>query len=108
MSQHTGWFFFPWQYHGVELTADVDPTSGSLSLTFDIEGSGFGAILATTSPADDGLAQLLTFMKQLTATPLASFSWEWNVRAKGDSSRFCSSQPAGLSSSSMLLSPCCD
>ncbi len=36
------------QYHGVQLNPTV--AGGQLTLSFDIEGSGFGAVLATAAP----------------------------------------------------------
>ncbi len=64
-------------YHGVELTPQ---TRGSRrTLAFDIEAKGYGAILASKTPADASMRELMAKMKQMTAAPLASFSHEWKV-----------------------------
>jgi formylglycine-generating enzyme required for sulfatase activity len=63
-------------WHGVELKPIVN--GDSLTLSFDIEASGFGAILATPSQ-DAGLDALLREMKQLNSVRLDSFSKSWVV-----------------------------
>ena len=62
-------------YHGVELKPVAE--GGRLVLSFLIEGKGYGAILATKVEPDTGLQSLLAKMKQMTGTPLASYSHEW-------------------------------
>jgi len=64
-------------YHGVELKPKAG--DGRLVLSFAIEGKGFGAILATNSEPDASLQSLLPKMKQMTSTPLASYSHDWKV-----------------------------
>lgn len=64
-------------YHGVELVPERRGEAEVLS--FDVEGKGFGAVLATPDPALRGtLPALLARMKALTSQPLAAFSRAWN------------------------------
>lgn len=65
-------------YHGVELKTQARP-GGRTVLAFSIEAKGYGAILATNSAPDQKLMALMSKMKELTATPLASYSHEWKV-----------------------------
>ena len=61
-------------WHGIELTPTLAHDKATLS--FDLEGLGFGAILATeTNPP--GLQDLLRFMAARSRQPLASYSREW-------------------------------
>ncbi len=62
-------------YHGIELTPEHDGDQAVLS--FPIEAHGYGALLATTGEPDTQVTQLMAKMKQLTATPLSSYSHEW-------------------------------
>jgi iron(II)-dependent oxidoreductase len=62
-------------YHGVELKPQSRGAE-RLVLSFSIEAKGYGAVLATKNP-DDKLQSLLPKMKQMTSTPLASYSHEW-------------------------------
>jgi iron(II)-dependent oxidoreductase len=64
-------------YHGVELKPQSRGAE-RLVLSFSIEAKGFGAVLATKNP-DDKLQSLLSKMKQMTSTPLASYSHEWKL-----------------------------
>ncbi len=63
-------------YHGVELHPDRE--GGKIVLSFNIEGHGYGAVLATGNAPDAAEQALMTKMKQLTAQPLASYSHEWH------------------------------
>jgi gamma-glutamyl hercynylcysteine S-oxide synthase len=64
-------------WHGVELTPDI--RGGNATLRFDLEGSGYGAILALDSSADaPGLDALLGQMRERAKTPLKSLSHEWH------------------------------
>jgi gamma-glutamyl hercynylcysteine S-oxide synthase len=63
-------------WHGVEIKPAV--TGDRLTLSFEIEANGFGAILATTSPSA-GLDSLLKEMKRLNSVRLDSFSTRWAV-----------------------------
>jgi formylglycine-generating enzyme required for sulfatase activity len=64
-------------YHGVEIKPEMRGKDSVLSFT--IEAKGFGAILATVSSPSTEIQQLMSKMKTLTATPLASYSHEWKV-----------------------------
>ena len=65
-------------YHGVELMTTKDQ-AGRNVLTFTIEAHGYGAVLASPSGPDAGIQKLMSKMKELTATPLATYSHEWKV-----------------------------
>jgi formylglycine-generating enzyme required for sulfatase activity len=65
-------------YHGVELKPDSRP-GGKAVLSFSIEAKGYGAILATNAPPEQGIMALMSKMKSLTATALSSYSHEWKV-----------------------------
>ena len=65
-------------YHGVELKPETRP-GGRTVLGFSIEAKGYGAILATNAAPDQKVQALMSRMKELTATPLASYSHEWKV-----------------------------
>jgi iron(II)-dependent oxidoreductase len=65
-------------YHGVELTL-VKNQAGRMVLSFDIEAHGYGALLASRSAPEASIQTLMTKMKELAITPLASYSHEWKV-----------------------------
>jgi gamma-glutamyl hercynylcysteine S-oxide synthase len=65
-------------YHGVELNPQVR-ANGRTVLEFGIEAKGYGAVLATRSPLDEKMTSLMSTMKGLSATRLASYSHEWKV-----------------------------
>ncbi len=61
-------------WHGVEIRPVNE--NGDSILSFDLEPSGYGAILQT-SAADRTLNDLLQAMRALAQTPLSSFPREW-------------------------------
>jgi gamma-glutamyl hercynylcysteine S-oxide synthase len=61
-------------WHGVELQPEV--ANGKAALDFEIEGLGFGAVLATNSPARE-ISKLMKFMAARAGHPLNSYSKEW-------------------------------
>jgi formylglycine-generating enzyme required for sulfatase activity len=62
-------------WHGVELTPEMK--DGNATLSFEIEASGYGALLATdTASPLAGLKKVLGEMKILARTRLSSFSRE--------------------------------
>ena len=69
-------------YHGVELypTIDRDTLSGdaSVTLNFDIEALGFGAIFVTGRPLGPEFVAFLQSMKKMSARALASYDNNWN------------------------------
>jgi len=65
-------------YHGVELKPELRGATRWV-LTFPIEAKGYGAIFATKAAPDTQLTGFLAKMKQMTSTPLASYSHEWKV-----------------------------
>jgi formylglycine-generating enzyme required for sulfatase activity len=65
-------------WHGEELKPAVSGSTATRS--FEIEGNGFGALLATEgAPAAGATKKLLTEMHQLAGTRLATLSHEWKV-----------------------------
>jgi len=64
-------------WHGTELTSTV--ANGKATLSFDLEGLGFGAVLATQDEGkrNGALASLLSYMAERSKRPLSSFSREW-------------------------------
>lgn len=65
-------------YHGVELTGAKNK-AGKTVLSFTIEAHGYGALLASKTGPDAGIQKMMAKMKELSATPLASYSHEWVV-----------------------------
>lgn len=63
-------------YHGVELKPGRS-RDGKTVLSFDLEAHGYGAFLATPSDPEATIQDLMTKMKEITATALASYSHEW-------------------------------
>jgi iron(II)-dependent oxidoreductase len=63
-------------YHGVELKPGRS-RDGKTALTFDLEAHGYGAVLATPSDPEAAMQNLMTKMKEMTATALASYPHEW-------------------------------
>ena len=62
-------------YHGEELKPETE--AGVDVLSFMTEAHGYGAILAQPGEPDADLRALMAKMKQMTATPLSSYSHEW-------------------------------
>jgi len=62
-------------WHGIELQPAMHGDEATLH--FDLEGRGFGAVLATTDPVSKEVRDLLTFMKERSTRPLDSYSREW-------------------------------
>jgi gamma-glutamyl hercynylcysteine S-oxide synthase len=65
-------------WHGTELTPVVHGNEATIS--FAIDGLGFGAVLATDQyPAPGTVKELLTFMAERSKRPLSSYSREWKA-----------------------------
>jgi len=62
-------------YHGAEIKPESEGSGGVLS--FNLEAFGFGAILETNAEPDAAVQKLMTRMKAMTVSPLASYSNEW-------------------------------
>jgi gamma-glutamyl hercynylcysteine S-oxide synthase len=63
-------------WHGVEITPDVN--RGADTLRFQIEGLGFGAVLATPQHELSGeWKDLLAFMAERAKRPLSAYSRQW-------------------------------
>jgi gamma-glutamyl hercynylcysteine S-oxide synthase len=63
-------------YHGVEIKPELHDGKHYV-LSFPIEAKGYGAIFATNAEPDAALQSLLSKIKQMTSSPLASYSHEW-------------------------------
>ena len=61
-------------YHGVELKPEVNPQTAILS--FDLEASGYEAILATPGEPSAAIKALMQRMAEMTRKPLADLSHE--------------------------------
>ena len=67
-------------WHGVELFPGSPGSRNVVTLSFEMEGHGFGAILAINSEAlQPKVEELLSQMRSFSAKPLADFSDEWTV-----------------------------
>ncbi|HEX4807658.1 MAG TPA: SUMF1/EgtB/PvdO family nonheme iron enzyme [Bryobacteraceae bacterium] len=64
-------------YHGTELTPEGDGDTSVLS--FSLEAHGYGAVLATRKEPDGDLQKLMAAMKQMTASPLSTYSNLWKT-----------------------------
>src|ERR1700677_3395561 len=74
---HAGIYFYD-LWHGSELKPSVQGNEAILS--FEIEGRGFGAVLATEEdPAARRLADILALMARRSRRPLSRFSREWKA-----------------------------
>ena len=65
-------------YHGVELKPGKNQ-SGQVTLSFPLEAHGYGALLASPTDPSREIEKLMSKMKDITATPLSSYSHEWKV-----------------------------
>ena len=74
---HHGVHFYD-LWHGTELTPSVQ--GNEALLTFEIDGRGFGAVLATEqTPPDGKLKEILDYMAQRSRRALSSFSRTWQA-----------------------------
>src|ERR1039458_692945 len=64
-------------WHGTELTPVL--ANGKATLRFDLEGLGYGAVLATEEKVDASLQNLLSYMAGRSKRPLAGYSREWKA-----------------------------
>lgn len=62
-------------WHGTELQPEVANGTGTLS--FDIEGLGYGAVLATGDELPNRVRTLIQFMAERLRRPLAEYSQKW-------------------------------
>ncbi|GAC1433866.1 MAG: hypothetical protein NVS9B5_17690 [Terriglobales bacterium] len=86
-------------WHGTELKPML--RGGQETLSFDIEGRGFGAILATKdNPLPKPVADLLSYMAARSKRPLSSYSREWKAApqtiVETSSTKLASAAPEGM------------
>ena len=62
-------------WHGAELQPHVD--QGTAELSFDLDGLGYGAVLATSNEGFTHLKELLRFMAERSRRSLADYSRAW-------------------------------
>jgi formylglycine-generating enzyme required for sulfatase activity len=84
-------------WHGVELTAE--PVGSSVTLSFDLEANGFGAVLETNVPLSKPL--------QVSTKPLAGYSSAWQTLPQ-TMTAIAPAVNAGPMPASMLLIPATD
>jgi len=66
-------------WHGLELTPQI--ANETATLNFEMEGLGFGAVLATGSDSKE-FNELLRFMAERSRRPLTRYSREWKAVAQ--------------------------
>ncbi len=68
-------------YHGVELKPEIEDRMGDRTavLSFNLEASGYGAILATPGEPGEAMKALIQKMAAMTAKPLAAYSHEHSI-----------------------------
>ena len=77
VAYHTGVRYYD-LWHGTELKPAVRGAEAALS--FELEGRGFGAVVATDeSPAEGPLRDVLAFMAERSLRSLGSYSREWKA-----------------------------
>jgi gamma-glutamyl hercynylcysteine S-oxide synthase len=86
-------------WHGVELKPFLQGSIATLSL--DIEGRGFGAVLAEDqNPPGGSLTSLLASMAERSRRPLASYSREWKpapqTMVESKATKSASAAPFGM------------
>jgi iron(II)-dependent oxidoreductase len=65
-------------WHGKELQPKL--RDGKAALDFEIDGRGFGAVLATEeNPSAGQLRELLSYMAERSSRPLSAYSREWKA-----------------------------
>ena len=89
-------------WHGVELKPKLEVQEAVFS--FEIEGYGFGSVLALEGAPDGKLTALLEKMHTYSEKPLASFSNEWKVLPQ-EQVAIASTKPAKTAPSSMTRIP---
>ncbi len=90
-------------WHGTELQPVL--ADGKATLSFGLEGLGFGAVLATTRNSDQQpLRELMSFMAERARHPLNSYSKQWKA-AQQKAVEIASTKPAATAPSGMIRIP---
>lgn len=63
-------------WHGTELAPDRE--DGQAVLSLELDPHGYGSVLETTTAPDEHLSDLLNHMRELSKSPLTSYSSEWH------------------------------
>ena len=99
---HAGIHFYD-LWHGTELKPSVRGSDAILS--FEIEGRGFGAVLATEEDSSAGrLKDILSFMAQRSQRRLSSFSRGWQA-VQQTIVKINTTKPASGAPSGMVMIP---
>jgi len=79
VANETGMHYYD-LWHGTQLKPLVSEAGdGKAMLSFDLEGLGYGAVLATKEKLDPSIEKLLSYMAERSRRPLASYSREWKA-----------------------------
>ena len=89
-------------YHGVELTSEKSGDQATLS--FPIEAHGYGMVLATPGAPSAAMQRLMSTMKGMTKTSLASYSHEWKMLPQ-TMVAIAATKPAGKTPEGMVKIP---
>ena len=85
-------------WHGTELTPTF--VNGRARLSFELEGLGYGAVLATDQKPDDSVEKLLAYMAERSKRPLATYTRDWKsvpqTLVEIPSTKPAPSAPAGM------------
>jgi iron(II)-dependent oxidoreductase len=98
---HSGGHFYD-LWHGEELKPEIRGDRAALS--FEVEGEGFGAILAQDQEATGAVVTLLASMKELSQTPLKGLSSEWHFLPQ-ELVDISSTPPAAVAPAGMVKIP---
>ena len=90
-------------YHGTELTP-TRSRSGQVVLSFPVEAKGYGALLLTPSASASAIQRLMEKMAAMTATPLASYSHQWDMLPQ-QITPITSTKPASAAPPGMMRIP---
>jgi len=89
-------------WKGVELKPEVQGTTATLS--FEMEGQGYGAVLALTGVPDEQLQKLLARMNELSQKRLKDYSHEWKFLPQ-DIVAITATRPAATAPAGMVRIP---
>jgi gamma-glutamyl hercynylcysteine S-oxide synthase len=90
-------------WHGTELTPAI--ADGKATLSFALEGLGYGAVFATDkNPLPDAVQHLLSFMAERSRRPLASYSRQWKPEAQ-TMVEIAPTKPASAAAEGMIRIP---
>lgn len=92
-------------WHGIELKPV--PAANKVTLNFELEGLGFGAILATTQDPAQPLRDLMQFMAERSKHSINSYSREWRAVPQ-TMAEVPATKPASAAPPGMIAIPAAD